>query len=736
MQLTTLTQAQADHFIEHGYVVIPECLDPELARRWTDRAYRRLGYDAGDPATWREEIVWMDRHTTAPVREISPRGWGALCDVVGGEERIDRRVYEIESGHFTTIDSFEWSDAFIVNFRRGADRPWQAPCAAAGGWHKDGSYFRHFLDSREQALLIVLLWSDVAPRGGGTLIATDSVPVVARYLAQRPAGAGPGEFGDLVHECREFVELTGPCGTLAILHPFMLHASSHNHSGRPRFMSNPPDRAARADAAAAIRSRRLLPPGARHPPRSRRRPLRLPPHGAARVLLAGPADRVVRGAGQRAPGTLFDYSRNYARFFRSFWYSRNVIEIRREQYLTRLRQFLDAPVITAVTGLRRVGKSVLLRQFAASLRDERQVVYVDMESLEFDQVRSARDLVDLVEATTRRDQPRVVIVDEVQEISDWERAAASLNSQERTQVVISGSNAQMLSAELATHIAGRYVTLQVFPLTLAEFEELYRQRTGAAPDAAELFRQYLRIGGLPGLLHTDLSDLVIQQMLTDIVNTIFIRDVIRRHRIRDVALFEAIARFAVDSVGSLMSAKRIADYMKSQRRSASVDTVLNYLAHLGDAFLLNAVQRFDLRGRKLLQVNHKYYLGDVGLRNGIVGYRESDIGGILENLVYLELSRRGYQVTVGAAGSREIDFVAENNFGRRYVQVAYLLESPATIERELSAFAAVSDAYPRILLTLDPHQPSDFAGVSHRSLTAFLRGGSLDGSSAHLSRAI
>ena len=413
-----------------------------------------------------------------------------------------------------------------------------------------------------------------------------------------------------------------------------------------------------------------------------------------------------------------------------------MIEIRREHYLTRLRQFLDAPVITAVTGLRRAGKSVLLRQFAASLRDERQVVYVDMESLEFDQVRSARDLVDLVEATTRRDQPRVVIVDEVQEVSDWERAAASLNSQERTQVVISGSNAQMLSAELATHIAGRYVTLQVFPLTLAEFEELYRQRTGAAPDAAELFRQYLRIGGLPGLLHTDLSDLVIQQMLTDIVNTIFIRDVIRRHRIRDVALFEAIARFAVDSVGSLMSAKRIADYMKSQRRSASVDTVLNYLAHLGDAFLLNAVPRFDLRGRKLLQVNHKYYLGDVGLRNGIVGYRESDIGGILENLVYLELRRRGYQVTVGAAGSREIDFVAENNFGRRYVQVAYLLESPATIERELGAFAAVSDAYPRILLTLDPHQPSDFAGVSHRSLTAFLRGGSLEGSSAHLSRAI
>ena len=240
MQLTTLTCAQADHFVEHGYVLIPDCLHPELARRWTERACRRLGYDAEDPATWREEIVWMDRCTTAPVREISPRGWGALCDVVGGEERIDPRVYEIESRHFTTIDSFEWSDAFIVNFRRGADQRWQAPSAAVGGWHKDGSYFRHFLDSREQALLVVLLWSDVAPRGGGTFIAPDSVPVVARYLAQRPWGAGPGDFGDLVHECREFMELTGPCGTLAVLHPYMLHASSHNHSGRPRFMSNPP----------------------------------------------------------------------------------------------------------------------------------------------------------------------------------------------------------------------------------------------------------------------------------------------------------------------------------------------------------------------------------------------------------------------------------------------------------------------------------------------------------------
>ena len=404
------------------------------------------------------------------------------------------------------------------------------------------------------------------------------------------------------------------------------------------------------------------------------------------------------------------------------------MELLRRHYLDRLRQFLDAPAITAVTGIRRAGKSVLLRQFAASLRDERQVVYVDKESFAFEPVRTARDLIDLVESTTRRGERRVVIVDEVQQIADWERAVASLNGEERTEVVISGSNATLLSAELATLIAGRYVTLRVFPLTLGEFGDLYRQRPGTTPDDAELFRLYLRIGGLPGLLHTDLSDLVVDQMLADMVSTIAIRDVLRRHRIRDVALFEAILRFAVDSVGSLVSAKRIADFLKSQRRTTAVDTVLNYLAHLADAFLLTPVPRFDLRGRRLLQVNQKHYLGDVGLRNGIIGYREGDIGGVLENLVFLELRRRGYTVTVGVAGSQEIDFVAERRSGRCYVQVAYLLESPATVQRELSAFAAVRDAYPRVLLTLDPHQPADLQGVRHRSLTDLLRGAPLGAS--------
>jgi len=239
--LQVLTSEQAQHFVEKGYVRISGCLDRELAQRWTDEAYQRLGYDPADRSTWTKDIVWMDRNHTAPISELSPKAWGALCDVCGGADRIETKVMEIESQHFTTINATEWSDAFIVNFRRGADKPWMPPSPEAGGWHKDGSFFRHFLDSREQALLTIVYWSDVGHKGGGTFIAPDSIGVVARYLAAHPEGVDPEtDFGALIGECSEFIEVTGEVGDFIILHPFMLHASSNNHSPVVRFMTNPP----------------------------------------------------------------------------------------------------------------------------------------------------------------------------------------------------------------------------------------------------------------------------------------------------------------------------------------------------------------------------------------------------------------------------------------------------------------------------------------------------------------
>jgi hypothetical protein len=240
-QYRVLTDEQVQHFLEHGYVVVKGCVVPELAQRWTDRAYGRLGYDKQDPTSWEKDIAWMYPENRLPVREVSARAWDAICDVVGGEDRVEDAVLEVE-GHFSAINSFEWSDAFIINFNRGADQPWQPPSAESGGWHKDGDYFRHFLNSREQALLTIVLWSNVAHQGGGTFIAPDSIGHIARFLAERPEGVKPGgiPFQQIIGQCSEFVEVTGDMGDFVILHPFMLHTSSQNVLSVPRFMSNPP----------------------------------------------------------------------------------------------------------------------------------------------------------------------------------------------------------------------------------------------------------------------------------------------------------------------------------------------------------------------------------------------------------------------------------------------------------------------------------------------------------------
>ncbi|MCC7361718.1 MAG: phytanoyl-CoA dioxygenase family protein [Anaerolineales bacterium] len=237
-----LTDAQAQSFLDNGYLLVTDCLAQDVAQRWIANAYTRLNYSPSDPSTWVKDIVWMDHNEQMPVAQLAPRAWNAILDVVGGVERLEPTVLEKGQGHFSSINSFNWSDAFIVNFNRGADRPWQPPSAASPGWHVDGAYFRHFLDSREQALLTIVLWSDMRHQGGGTFIAPDSVRVVARFLAAHPEGVPPNEFpyADLVGQCARFEEVTGRAGDFLILHPFMLHASSQNVLGLPRFMSNPP----------------------------------------------------------------------------------------------------------------------------------------------------------------------------------------------------------------------------------------------------------------------------------------------------------------------------------------------------------------------------------------------------------------------------------------------------------------------------------------------------------------
>jgi hypothetical protein len=225
-----LTDQDIEHFIQYGHVVVKDCFTREFAERWTSRAFIRLGYDPNDPSTWEREIVHMPRIEQAPMQEVSPKAWAAACALLGGEDRVK---------------PCNWGDSLIVNFHKGADRPWDPPSAAVAGWHKDGDFFRHFLDSPEQGLLTIVFYSDVEPKGGGTFAARDSVAPVARLLARHPEGVPPSgapeaTFGSLINECHDFVELTGRIGDVVFIHPYVLHASSQNVSGKARFITNPP----------------------------------------------------------------------------------------------------------------------------------------------------------------------------------------------------------------------------------------------------------------------------------------------------------------------------------------------------------------------------------------------------------------------------------------------------------------------------------------------------------------
>ncbi|MFW6261664.1 MAG: ATP-binding protein, partial [Spirochaetota bacterium] len=318
-----------------------------------------------------------------------------------------------------------------------------------------------------------------------------------------------------------------------------------------------------------------------------------------------------------------------------------------------------------------------------------------------------------------------VVVDEVQEITDWQRAIASLHGREDTHVVIAGSNATLFSGTLATKLAGRYATLRVLPLSFAEFEELHSLAGREATSALDTFERYRRIGGLPGLLHTDLSPDLVGQMQRDIYSTIALRDIVERYAIRDVGTLEAVSRFAMDNVGNLVTAKRISDYMRSHRGAGSPDTVVNYLGYLCDAFVVERVDRYDVIGKRHLQIGSKYYLGDLGLRAGQLGTHDRWIGSDLENLVFHELLRRGYRVSVGTVGDREVDFVAEQPDGILYIQVCYRVDSEAVRNREVSSLLEIRSAHPKVIVSMDEVEPGGLSGIRHVNAIEFLRGAPL-----------
>lgn len=394
--------------------------------------------------------------------------------------------------------------------------------------------------------------------------------------------------------------------------------------------------------------------------------------------------------------------------------------IPRKIYLERIEPFIDKEVIKIIIGQRRVGKSYLLFQIMDIIKKRRKkadIIYINKELAEFDGIKNYQDLLAYIRQKTRgKTGKHYVFIDEIQDIEKFEKALRGLQAKGGYDLYCTGSNAFFLSSELSTYLSGRAVEVQVFSLSYSEFLQFHKLK-----ESNESFFQYVKYGGLPYLMHLAKEDAVIYDYLRNVYNTILFKDVVSMRKIRNLAFLERLVEYLADNVGSLVSAKKISDFLKSQKIKISPNIILNYLSFLSQAFFIFQVQRSDVQGKKIFEINEKYYFGDLGLRHALVGYRQPDINKILENLVFLHLLLWGYSITVGQLdGGREVDFVCEKAGQKLYVQVAYLITEDNK-EREFGNLLAVRDNYPKIVVSMDELSgESEYKGIRQKNIRDFL----------------
>ncbi len=397
--------------------------------------------------------------------------------------------------------------------------------------------------------------------------------------------------------------------------------------------------------------------------------------------------------------------------------------IKRETYMSRIRPFIGGELIKVLTGIRRSGKSVMLKLIQEELLesgvDSAQIISLNFESMSNARLCSAASLHAYVMEQAAQISGKVYLFfDEVQEVAEWEKCVNSFRVELDCDIYITGSNAKLLSGELATYLAGRYVEFVVYPFSFQEFMELYHTIEPGA-DTRICFSRYLVSGGMPYLSNLRYEENASRQYLRDLFNSVELKDVVKRNAIRDVDMLERIIAYITANIGTTFSSTAISRFLKSEGRSVTPETVLNYIRACTEAFLFYQVKRQDLQGRKILTVNEKYYVADHGIREAVYGGNMRDINLVLENIVYMELLRRGWQVTVGRIGDKEIDFIAEKQGEKLYIQVAYLLASPETIEREFGVYERVRDNFPKFVVTLDEFDMSR-NGIKHRNIRDFL----------------
>ena len=395
--------------------------------------------------------------------------------------------------------------------------------------------------------------------------------------------------------------------------------------------------------------------------------------------------------------------------------------VERKEYLEELKRWKEKDLIKVVTGIRRCGKSTLFDLFIDYLKSigvsEKQIIKINLEDADYD-FKDYKELYDYIKARLISDKMNYVFLDEVQNVPEFQRAVDSLYIKKNVDVYITGSNAYLLSGELATLLSGRYIEIKMLPLSFKEYVSAFPNNN----NYYQLFLEYMRNGGMPGnlsIIDTNPND--IDKYMDGIFSTIVYKDIMARNNITDKILLENILKFIYDSIGSPISTKKISDTLTSKGMSTSNHTVENYITAFIESFLIYKAERFDVKGKNLLIRDYKYYSVDTGLRSYLLGKKaDSDMGHILENIVYLELLRRGYKVYVGKVDDLEVDFVAENREGLKYFQVALSVRDDKVLERELKSLQKTGDHYPKYLLTLDMDLESDYDGITKINVVDWL----------------
>ena len=392
--------------------------------------------------------------------------------------------------------------------------------------------------------------------------------------------------------------------------------------------------------------------------------------------------------------------------------------IKRPIYINKILPFINKNLIKVIVGQRRVGKSYLLFQIIDIVREQNpdaNIIYINKEKFEFDKIKVYKDLIVYVDLKLKKQKKNYLFIDEIQDIENFEKALRHYHTEQYIDIYCTGSNAQLLSGELASYLSGRYIEIKVFSLSYLEFLIFHK-----LDNNQESLTRYLNFGGLPYLINLPNNQQVVIEYLESIFSTIIYKDIIKRYSIRNHYFLENLIRFLANNTGNLISAKKISDYLKSQNLKMSPQIVLDYLSFLEKAFLIFKVKRTDLTGKKIFEINEKYYFEDWGLKNAITGIENFSINQVIENVVFSHLKIQGYSINVGFVGNREIDFICEKQGKKLYVQAAYLIPDKNVEDREFGNLLEINDNYRKIVVSMDENAPKNVNGIEHILLRDFL----------------